>query len=93
MDMRTGEIAPLAEFKKRGVDPLYLRPLADPGVHFKSGNSYPTGMKVIDPKNLSPRVRAMVAAGRRALPRRRPTSWRSRSSMWDPSFCRIDRRN
>jgi uncharacterized protein YecA (UPF0149 family) len=52
MDMRTGEIAPLSEFEKRGVDKKFLRPIGrlnDQGA-----------IKPIDPRKLSHRVRQMV---------------------------------
>ena len=59
MDMRTGEIASLKEFEKRGVNKKFLRPI---------GNiSNPGMMKPIDPRNLSKRVREMVAATGRGM--------------------------
>lgn len=53
MDTRTGEIAPMEEFEKRGVDKKFLHPIKEP-------LSNPGAMNVIDPRNLSPRVRRMV---------------------------------
>ena len=65
MDTRTGEIAPLAEFEKRGVPKKFLRPIgnmSDPGY-----------MNPIDPANLSPRVRRMVeTTGRGMVSRNSP---------------------
>lgn len=62
MDMRTGEIAPLAEFEKRGVDKKFLRPILQPKL--KEGEVLYGGqiVKPIDPKNLSKKVLEMVVA-------------------------------
>jgi len=65
MDTRTGEIATLEEFEKRGVPKKYLRPigrLSDPGY-----------MNPIDPDNLTPKVREMVEkTGRGQVSRNSP---------------------
>jgi len=50
MDTRTGEIAPMEEFEKRGVDKKFLKRFDDGAV-----------VKPIRLEFLSPRVRKMVA--------------------------------
>lgn len=59
MDTRTGEIAPLAEFEKRGGHKKFLRPIG--------GMSDPGYMKPIDLANLSARVRRMVETTGRGM--------------------------
>jgi hypothetical protein len=67
MDTRTGEIALLAEFEKRGVPKKYLRPIGGGAL------SDPGDMKPIDPANLTPRVRRMVeTTGRGQVSRNSP---------------------
>lgn len=57
MDMRTGEIADLAEFERRGTPKKFLREIASGGTMKMNDGSI---VNAIDPKNLSKKVLEMI---------------------------------